>query len=236
MLRRAVGAPRQGCETRDPVRCLGAGRSGPDDPAVLAPDRDRRRARPPAGLAVGPVLIAFGLRGSLRPGCGSGASPGCWMLTNIVRRSGVSCTRGDLAAHRPGEEAPHLAGGRVGGHHLVVADAAPSRRCAMFCADESVWIHSTPRASMWQPSGCAKATPPFDVAALERIGVRRVARLQEDVPVEAGGGGVAAGFAPAHDVAHQVGRARIGGVGAERGRPGAAACPLPRDVLLLSVT
>ena len=41
---------------------------------------------------------------------------------DIVRQVGRRDDAGDLAARRAGEEAPHLAGGDVGGQHLVVAE------------------------------------------------------------------------------------------------------------------
>ena len=122
------------------------------------------RGRPtPSGQALTPV----GFFGSLRS---LAVSPGCWMLTNIVRPSGVHGDAGDLAADRPGQEAAELAGRGVGGQHLVVAEP-PRVALQRVEVDMSVWIHSTPRASNSRPSGAAEDVA-LDVAALG-LGVAR---------------------------------------------------------------
>jgi hypothetical protein len=62
---------------------------GAEDPAVFAADDDRRRA-PAAQGTVGPGVHGLGLRRVVTRRVRLRASPGCWMLTNMLRPSGVT--------------------------------------------------------------------------------------------------------------------------------------------------
>ena len=105
----------------------------------------------------------------------------------------------------------------------------------MFCADESVWIHSTPRASMWQPSGCANATPPLTLPRLSGsacVGSPACRNTSHSKRVAAA--------SPPASRQRTMWPIRFGARGLAASAPSASfwcsGLPLPREVLLLSVT
>src|SRR5688500_5212628 len=92
---------------------------GSDDAAIFSPDHDRRRARPADRLVVGPIREPVRL---VRIGAVARRLARVLDVDEsraIVRRG---MERGDLAAARPGEEAPENAGRRIDGERLVVAE------------------------------------------------------------------------------------------------------------------
>ena len=117
-------APSRGVLSVGTVRCdvIPTDRrcSRADLAAVVLGDDDARRAWSSAHWSVGPGLNRVGLAGSLDL---LGASPGCWMPTNIVRSSGVTKTPVISQTLGPTGGRSCLLRRRVGGQHLVVAEA-----------------------------------------------------------------------------------------------------------------
>src|SRR5262245_2294897 len=116
---------------------------------------------------------------------------------------------GDLAAGRTYEKASDLARARICGEHLVVADVLPVWTCHVL--RRGIGLDPQDAASIYvQAVGLGEREG--GRAALEWILVIGIARLHEDVPLEAGGTWIAIGLAPADDMSHQVRRPGIGRV------------------------
>src|SRR5688500_16358918 len=92
--------------------------SGADHAAIVLADHDRARARPAVGPLVGPV-------GDAAHGIGLAALARALARMLDVDEHRAAVGRGGgagaLAAGRAGEEAPDLAGARIGREHAVVA-------------------------------------------------------------------------------------------------------------------
>lgn len=142
------------------------------------------------------------------------------MLHVDEQRALVGCggKPADLLAVRPDEEAADVARRRIRCEQRIVAQPLHLR---LQVARTQVCL---------DPEHAAIVDPETIRTAVNRVGAQdepvvvlavcRRAREDEDVPVEAGGRGVAVGLAPADDVAELVRGARIGGIDRRRHRRG----------------
>src|SRR5262245_50924140 len=97
------------------------------------------RGRPPASPS-GQELYCFGFAGSFEP---DGASPGCWMPTNIVRSSGV--TKTPVISQEFGPTRKRRVSRERGSAHSIWLLPNPAYAFALIVLLEtSVWIQSRP--------------------------------------------------------------------------------------------
>ena len=152
---------------------IGKGIERADHQVPMMPPSRRRmaivaeRGRPPASPS-GHELIAFGRFGSLRPGMRQRRLAGVLDVHEHRAQVGRQLHRRDLAADRPGQEAAHLAGGRIGGQHLVVAD--PSPVAAGHVLRRRIGLDPQHAASVDVTAvGLGERHAALDVAALDRV-------------------------------------------------------------------
>ena len=142
--------------------------------------------------------------------CGEGApparlfqyvvdSPGCWMLTNSVRWSGVAVMPVISQPRGPVMKRLHLAGARIGGQDRVVADAVVAAARQVLRRVRDVGLDPDDPGRI-HPDAVGRAEERL-VGRNPRV-VGRIAGQQEQVPAE--GRVVVLHFVEANDVAVRV--------------------------------